>query len=409
MTPPQLVLVTQRFWPLVGRAAKVMANLAAELASRKLEVTVLTPRWQSQWPAEIAYRGVPVVRLANPPTRGRAAIGYMASVARWLRQNQNRYDLIYVSMLKHDAYAALAAARRRVPVVLRAERSGRLGDCLWQLDANCGRRLKQRCIKADALIGPSRPIERELIAAGYPRPRIHYLSNGVPIPPEGNAKTKAAARAAFAAVNPRLTMPQGVPLAVYAGRLHEAKGLAELVAAWEPICARWPNARLWLAGEGPCQAQLIEQIDARNLSGRVVLAGVFDSTDELLAAADLLVSPGREDGMSLSLLEAMAAGLPVVATDIPGNRDFVADGRHGLLVPAADVDSLSAAVHRLLDEPELAARLGAAARDRAKRRFSLAGMAAEHLRLFEALLGSNSTARQQAALTTRHSTLNTHL
>ena len=386
MSPLRVVLVTRRFWPLVGGAERVMANLGDELADRGAQVTMLTARWDAHWPAEITFRGVPVVRLPNPPTRGWGTFRYMQSLARWLRRNPDRYDLVYVSMLKHDAYAALGAIRGGVPVVLRAEGAGRGGDCLWQLQANCGARIKRRCMKAAALVGPSRVIQRELIAAGYPRTRIHYLPNGVPIPPPGNPHGKKAARAALGAVQPALDVTGPAPLAVYAGRLDEAKGLADLVAAWGPISSRWSQARLALVGEGPYRAALEEEIDARGLNGRVVLAGTFDSVDELLAAADLFVLPSLAEGMSVALLEAMAAGLPIVATDIPANRHLVADGQHGLLVPCRDPDALGAAIRRLLDDPELAARLGAAAAERAAGQFSLARMADEHVRLFESLI-----------------------
>lgn len=386
----RVVLVTRRFWPLVGGAERAMANLAAEFAARGIAVTVLTARWQPSWPAEIHYRGAAVVRLPQPSLRLWGTIRYMQAIGRWLRQNEGRYDVVCVSMLKHDAYAALGAVGGRVPVVLRAAGAGRSGDCLWQLDARCGRRIKKRCMRADAVVGPSRAIQRELIAAGYPRDRVHWLPNGVPIPDEpdaGPVTRKSAARAALAAANPALECPGSAPLAVYTGRLDRAKGLDTLLAAWQAVVTRGghENAQLWLAGDGPYAAALRAEIESRNLARRVVLAGVFDAVDELLSAADLFVLPSLEEGMSVALLEAMAAGLPVVATDIPGNRDVVADGREALLVPVEDAEALSTAIVRVLEEPDLATRLGTAARRLAVERFSLAAMANRYLELFEGL------------------------
>jgi glycosyltransferase involved in cell wall biosynthesis len=392
--PLRLVLMTRRFWPLMGRGASVMANLAVELASRNVEVTLLTARWSPRWPAQITYRGASVVRVAKPPGGARDTNRYTRSLARWLRRNQGRYDLVCVSMLRHEAYAAVTAVRSQVPVVLRAESAGRLGDCLWQLDTSTGRRIKKQCIKADALVGPSRQIERELIAAGYPRRRIHYLPHGVPIPPAPDAGGKAAARTALVTANPALRMPDETPLAVYVGRLDEAKGLGYLVAAWPRIAAALPEARLWLVGEGPYRKALEERIVDLDLLGRVFLAGVFDGVDEVLAAADLFVLPSREEGPSLALLEAMAAALPIVTTDLAGNRELVTDGEHGLLVPAKDADALSAAVVRLLAERELAVRLGAAARHRAQGQFTLAQTADAHLNLFETLLTAHPSQAQ---------------
>ena len=394
MSSLRLVLVTRRFWPLVGGAEGVMANLAAEFASRGIEVTLLTARWHPDWPVRVHYRGASVIRLANPSLRGWGTFRYMRAMQRWLQQRAGQYDLVYVSMLKHDAYAAMGGVGDGVPVVLRAEGAGSSGDCIWQLDANFGRRIKRQCMKADALIGPSQAIQRELIAAGYPRSRIHFVPNGVAIPPRVNKESRERARATLAELNPKLSCPAGSPIAVYTGRLHEAKGLADLVAAWKSVVSRWPNARLWLVGEGPFEQALRERIDSQDLPGRVVLAGVFDNVDELLTAADLFVLPSLEEGMSIAMLEAMAIGLPVVASDIPGNRGLVTHQEHGLLVPTHDVDSLSAAIEQLLEDRRLAARLADAGRDHVRQHFSVAGMVDRHLELFEDLAGAGPSQDQ---------------
>lgn len=387
MSLQRLVLVTRRFWPLVGGAERIMASLAAELAGRGLEVTLLTARWQTQWPAELTYRGVSVVRLPSPSRRFWGTLEYMRSLARWLSRNSDRYDLVYVSMLKHDAYATIGAVGGRVPVVLRAEGAGQSGDCRWQETGNFGRWIRRRCRKADALVAPSRAIEAELVEAGYPLARVHYMPNGVPIATPG-AAAKAEARATLASVNPLLQLADAAPLALYTGRLDVAKGLDTLLAAWELVTARLPKARLWLAGEGPYRKTLEELIEARGLFGRVVLAGVFDTVDELLAAADVFVLPSREEGMSLSLLEAMAAGLPAIASDIPGNRQLITHGQQGLLVPLDDATALASTLLQVLKEPQWAAGLAAAGHASVQERFSLAKMADAHLALFENLLCS---------------------
>jgi glycosyltransferase involved in cell wall biosynthesis len=384
--PLRLVFVTRRFWPLIGGSEKALGNLAVELAGRGCRVTILTARWRPNWPARITFHEVPVVRLPPPAERGWRTFRYMRALARWLTQNQDAYDLVYVWGLKHEAYAALRAVGQRVPVVLRAEKAGRHGDCLWQIEAGCGQRIKGRCMKAAAFVGPSRAVHRELQAAGYPRPRIQFLHDGVAVPPPRSPKIKAAARAVLGEAHAALEAPHWAPLALYAGPLHAAQGLKHLVAAWGQIVARWPHARLWLAGDGPDRAALQAQIEAMNLGHRVALVGVFDTVDELLSAADLFVLPSLEGDECLALLEAMAAGLPIVAGDTPGNRDVLSDGREGLLVPAADAGALSAAIARLFQQRDLAAQLGAAARDRAAAEFSLAEMADAHVTLFERLV-----------------------
>jgi glycosyltransferase involved in cell wall biosynthesis len=360
-----------------------MANLARSLAARGAQVTILTARWVSTWPAEITVGGVHVVRLPQPEHRVLGTARYMLELGRWLRRHEGEYDLVYVSMLKHDAAATLWAVGKRVPVVVRAEGAGLSGDCHWQRTDRWGWLIRRACRRASALVAPSQTIFRELIDAGYPPDRIHELPNGVFVPPPRSPGERGIARAALAEAHPSLFVPPAAPLALYTGRLHPAKGLDCLLAAWKAVVARWPTARLWIAGEGPHQAALESQINAMGLHGRAVLVGAFDFVDDLLAASDVFVLPSFEEGMSLALLEAMAAGLPVVATDIAGNRRLVEDGREGLLVPPDNASALADALCRILADPDLGVGLAAAACRRVETDFSLTKMVDHHVALFE--------------------------
>lgn len=381
------VLISRRFWPLVGGAEAVMAQLSAELAAEGDQVRLLTARWSPDWPRELVQRGVPVIRLAQPRIRWWGTWRYCRNLERWLVEHSREVDLAYVSMLKHDAYAALGAGHRAgFPVVLRAEGAGVSGDVHWQLAATGGRHIKRRCQGAAALVAPSRAIEQELIAAGYPRARIHYLPNGVRIPPPRDPAARQTARATLAQIHPGLALAPGTPLAVFTGRLHPGKGLWDLLAAWPAVDARRPEARLWLVGDGPQAAELAQRIEAAGLAGKVVLTGSFDQVDDVLAAADLFVLPSHEEGMSLALLEALAAGLPSVACDIPGNRPLIEHGRQGWLVPPGQPAGLAAGIEHALAQPAEARAWGEAARQRVSAEFSLAETVRRHRELFEQVL-----------------------
>jgi glycosyltransferase involved in cell wall biosynthesis len=391
MSGLRLVLITRRFWPLVGGAEMVMANLADEFARLGHKPRIVTARWEPSWPRELVHREVPVTRLPNPPQRGWGTIRYMTSLWRWLRRNRNRLDGVIVSMLKHDAYTALGALESSlVPVLLRAEGAGSTGDCAWQQTARFGARIRRRCTAADALIGPSEMICEEL-ARRYPADQVHYIPNGVRIPAPHTPSRQAAARRALAEVNYDLAVNPDAPVAVYTGRLHRAKGLRELIAAWSRVVRKRPAARLWLVGEGPDREDLYDMILDRDLRGRVLMPGAFDCIDEVLLAADVFVLPSHEEGMSLSLLEAMAAGVPVVATDIPGNRKLICHGRHGLLVPARNPEALAGAILQQWEESILARARARAARQRVEQEFSLTRMAERHLALMERQAASRAS------------------
>lgn len=383
MKKPRVVFVTRRFWPLVGGAHASLGLLASELARRGAECRIVTIRWQPDWPAVIDHHGVPVYRLLRPRTGRWGDWFHARRLQHWLRENCPGPWTVCVSGLRQEAAAVLRAARGRDwRVVLRSEGAGLTGDCHIQLDAPGGRKIKRTCMQADAFIAPTRACETELIAAGYPRGRIHHVPSGVPLFEETTAAVRKAARQVLATAHPALSAPEDAPLAVYTGRLEAERGLDYLIAAWPGVVARWPQARLWLIGEGPAAKSLAEQVRGLGLAGAIAMPGAFDSVDDVLAAADLYVAPAIDTGTSLGLLSAMAAGLPTVATDLPGHQEFVDHEIQGLLTPARDPAALGAALLRLLADRDFAQKLGERAREQARAEYSLERMVERHAELF---------------------------
>jgi glycosyltransferase involved in cell wall biosynthesis len=168
------------------------------------------------------------------------------------------------------------------------------------------------------------------------------------------------------------------PRIVSVGRFAYPKDYTTLVAG---LASVGTDYRATLVGEGPERAAVAAE--ARRLAaGRVQLVGARRDIRELLASADLFVLSSRSEGLPISVLEAMAAGLPVVATDVGGLSELVVDGETGILVPAADPKALAEAVERLLLDPELRRRFGTASRRRAERRFDLPRFRDAHVRLY---------------------------
>jgi glycosyltransferase involved in cell wall biosynthesis len=386
VNPLRLVVVARRFWPLLDEAEGLLAALVAELVRAGVRVTVVTARWHSDWPYQVDFHGANVVRLPFSNRRGWGTLRYMRALTHWLRGHEDQYDVAYICGLRHDAYAALAASHGgEIPMVLRVDRVGLTGECHWQLDAAFGHRIKKRCFQAAAFVAAGRTAERELIAAGYPREKIRYLPNGVPPAIARVSATRDAARAALAEAHPGLVLLENAPLAVYVGALHEEKGLTHLVAAWDFVRDRWPNARLWIVGEGSQAGVLSAQIAEARLDSWIGLPGDFDDDEDLLLAADVFVSPSLEESLCAPVLRAMAAGCPVVATDIPGHRELITHEQEGLLVPVEDPAALAAAISRIWQQPDLAGQLAEAARAKVAREFQLAEMVEAHLELFNQL------------------------
>ena len=375
----KLALITRRYPPYIGGAEKVLSYLAPALAAEGAEVTVLTshaPGLAKHEEVDVPGGRLTVIRLATSRARFVGTWLYMRNLRQWL--SEHAIDVAYVSMLKHDAYVAVEQGRRLgFPVVLRPEGAGATGDLAWQSWGRFGRAIARRCREADAIVSISQAITSELLGAGFDGKRIQSLPNGVPVPP-----------------TPWQPRPdwQIAPRAVFVGRLAPEKGLDTLVDAWPLVLATHPRAKLTLIGEGPERAALEGRVERLGLGGAVELPGSTDDPGARLLESDLFILPSREEGMSIALLEAMALGVPLVASAIPGNQHLVQDRGHGRLAPPNDPDALGRAILEPWADFDQAALMGQAARRRVAEEFSIAAVARKHMDLFQKLIGEKEEA-----------------
>lgn len=173
---------------------------------------------------------------------------------------------------------------------------------------------------------------------------------------------------------------------VCVGRLIAAKGQRFLVDAMVDIVRRHPAAALLLVGDGPERAALEEHVGSLNLAHCVRWAAKRNDVPELLAMAAVFVLPSFSEGIPLALVEAMAAGRPVVATAVPGNVDVVVDDRFGVLVPPRDAQALADGVCGLLDDPVRAAAIAARGRERVREHFDSRRSLAATVALYDEVL-----------------------
>lgn len=170
------------------------------------------------------------------------------------------------------------------------------------------------------------------------------------------------------------------------GRMHGVKDQTTLVRAFLNLIRRRPDLRqiirLVLIGDGPLRAEAIRLLDAEGAGGLAWLPGARDDVANILRGLDLFVLPSIAEGISNTILEAMATGLPVVATDVGGNPDLVVDGQTGRIVPKQDPDSLAGAIEFYIDNPELRACHGRNGLERINNEFSLVGMVEKYLKVY---------------------------
>lgn len=395
MSRPELIFVTPRFWPLNGGAQVSLAHLARHMAEQGWPVTVLTRRSSPHWPLATSWHGSHIILL--PAEKWLSDdVGLLAAfrgmelhdhAISHLMRRIRPGDLVYVSGLSLMSSWFVAAARYcGARTIVRPERAGLDGDCFRQLEISGGIHNKRCMMQSDAFVAATRGLERELIAAGYPRQRIHYIPAGAPVMEPATLATRFAARATLCESLPELRGDVDATVVLWHGTMIASAGLTTLLDAWERIIAAAPKAVLWLVGGGPERAALCDRVQRSTLAASVRLLGEFDAVDDLLTAADLYAAPASDEGTCVALQEAMAAGLPIVASDIPGHRGLLEAEKEAIFARVDSADELAAGLRRLLDDPSLGARLGEAARNRAMATSSLERMCEDHVRLFERLL-----------------------
>lgn len=217
--------------------------------------------------------------------------------------------------------------------------------------------------------------------------RLSIIHNGIDLRPFRQAippEQRHALRAQMGAQD-------GDRLLGSVGLLWHIKGYHVLLPAFRRVLSHNPSARLVLVGAGEQRVALGALAEQLGIAGRTTFLGWRADVPRLLQALDLYVQPSLSEGLPMALLEASAAGLPIVATAVGGVPEIVMDGQTGLLVAPQDPEAMAEALVRLLSDPNLASTLSTNARDRARREFSAEAMAAKYMALYEELLGKAGT------------------
>ena len=183
---------------------------------------------------------------------------------------------------------------------------------------------------------------------------------------------------------------------VSVGRLQDVKDPLNVLRAFAALTTLRPELALQLSlvGDGPLLGTCEQFVRAHNLQDKVELAGAASDVPQRLRLADVYLLGSRVEGISNTVLEAMASGLPVIATRVGGNAELIVDGETGFLVPAEQPEAMAVAMRRYADDRALLGRHGAAARTRAVAEFSLAGMMARYQNLYDQLLRNSTTTKQ---------------
>jgi glycosyltransferase involved in cell wall biosynthesis len=223
----------------------------------------------------------------------------------------------------------------------------------------------------------------EALAWGVPRSRVSLIHNGVDL-------SRYDPQADGAAFRQAVGIPPDVPLVGLIGRLAWEKGPDQFIRAAEVVHKERPDVQFVLVGEGPMAAELKDLIVELRLEGSVHLAGLWEETDAVYPALDIVAQTSRSEGMPLALLEGMACGRPVASMGVGGVLEIVQAGITGLLSAPGDWYGVGQALLKLLAAPEEACRMGQAARQYVGAQFSLQTMATQTSALFNRLVQSRA-------------------
>lgn len=213
---------------------------------------------------------------------------------------------------------------------------------------------------------------------GFARDRIRIIPNGIDL-------HRYEAVADRTALRRRLGLDPDRRYISIVARFHPVKDHSTLLKAFALVARVVPDADLLLVGDGPLRPDIEHTIETLGLGGRVRLVGVQSNVPEWLLASDVFVLSSVSEAASITLLEAMACGLPVVVTDVGGNPELVRRGEDGLLVPRGDPTAMSTALLTLLDDGELRARMGRSGTERVRQHFLTATTVERYADVYEAL------------------------
>ena len=362
--------------PLLGGVDRCVAQLVADQSERGWSVAVAC-RPDSEAASEARDSQAAVHDWTASRLPGPATAIEISRLRRIIREAAP--DLVHL----HSAKAGLAgrlALRGRLPTIFQPH------SWSWHAVGGGARRLtvgweRWAARWCDAILCVSEA-ERALGDAARLDAVFHVVHNGVD--PRAIAAAPVESAPAF---RDRLGLPKDAPLVVCVGRLTRQKGQDVLLDAWRDVIREVPAARLALVGDGPA-----EQLLRRSAPQAVTFAGAQEQEQvvDWLSAADVVVVPSRWDGMSLALLEAMAAGRSVVATNVPGAAEALGDSA-GAMVPLSRAAIASAIVERLRD-PARAAAEGREGRSRIESRFDIAQTFEAVAAVYRAVLALRSEA-----------------
>lgn len=391
----RVLMVTGAYYPEISSSGVQCRDMARLLAGRA-EVRVLTTAVDPRLPRHDSVDGVPVTRIRVDVRSGASKVRAFRRMFLDLMTLVRSSDVVHLHgySTKNVLVTAIAKLFRK-PIVLSLHTSGFDEP---EAIARHGSLAMWAFMSANLYMSVSRGLVDTYLAYGMPPDRILEVPNGIDLD-----RFSPATPADRRALRDRLRIPDGRPVVIFVGFFSRDKQPRVLFDAWLQL-HRTKQADTTLVFVGATKSAYFE-VDDRigermrhdaeqaGLSDRLVFAGAIHHVEDYFRAADLFVLPSRREGLPVALMEAMACGLPSVASRLPGSTEtIIDDGANGLLVPPGDHEAMAAAMASVLGDAQLASALSSAARATVERRFANADIADRWLDAYDLLAGLRSPA-----------------
>ena len=354
-------------------AEKQLALLATRLPRDQFDVHVIALTRGGPYAGLLRENDVPITIVQKSH---KLDLGAYRRLKRALTQLSP--DILHTWLFAANAYGRLAVRGTSRPRIVVSERCVDTWKSAWQLWLD--RRLIPR---TDRLIGNSQSVIDFYREQGFPPERMSVIYNGIDVHQlAGPVASTPDAHADRAALLQELGLPENAKLIGYVGRLAKQKRVDDLLWAAQLLRQADDSARVLLIGDGPEQSRLEQRARDLECAEFVRFLGHREDATALMRMMDIFWLGSDFEGLSNSLMEAMAAGLPVIATNIPPNRELVEHGKQGYLVDVGDGVAFAQYTAKLLKDPDLAHSLGAAGRSHMAHEFSVQQMVDAHANLY---------------------------
>jgi glycosyltransferase involved in cell wall biosynthesis len=353
---------------IAGGTQRQMIELLKRIDRRRFRVYPVCFHGDGPWVNRVAELGDPIAHFPIHGFRRPDTARQLFSFARWCRSKG--IAVMHTWEIYSNIFGLPGAALGGVPVRIGSRRG---------LGGPPGARLLQRAAyrAAHRIVANSQAAAQQVAADGVPEGRIIVISNGID-----------------PSIVPRIHYSARPRRIAVVACLRQEKRIDVLIAAAPRVLERHPDAEFLIVGDGPCREQLTALARATAVFDRFQFLGHRDDVPAVLAQADLLVLPSQSEAFPNAIIEAMAAGLPVVATHVGGIPELVEEGRTGRLVPPGDANALAGALLDVLDPPARAAEFGRAGRRRIEETYSFDRMVEQFETLYVSELERSHARRQ---------------